>query len=206
MPYIGMRPPLPSHLLSRTRTTATLRSSTPSRIRPRRNNHTSSTSPEPVKPTNPPHNQTSPNPASNKTTTTPPPPDAGTPATTPSTAAPPSPATAPAGSGSGSRTLRQVIVQGPLGNLGRAYSRVQARRPYATQLWSSVIVYLCGDLSAQYFFPPGGGKPVQQGQEEGGCEGGEEGQGEGKGGGYDPWRTLRHLTVGATSSIPSYNW
>ncbi|THD00508.1 hypothetical protein EYZ11_000072 [Aspergillus tanneri] len=25
-------------------------------------------------------------------------------------------------------------------------------------------------------------------------------------GGYDPWRTLRHLTVGAGSSIPAYNW
>ncbi|KAL4996617.1 exonuclease V [Aspergillus recurvatus] len=25
-------------------------------------------------------------------------------------------------------------------------------------------------------------------------------------GGYDPWRTMRHLTVGIGSSIPSYNW
>lgn len=80
------------------------------------------------------------------------------------------------------RTLREFILNSPLGRLGRAYTRIQNRRPYATQLCSSVVVYLCGDLTAQAWFPSG---PEAE---------------------YDPWRTARHLTVGAGSSIPSYNW
>ena len=51
------------------------------------------------------------------------------------------------------RSLRHIIADGPLGRLGRSYSRIQERRPYTTQLWSSIIVYLCGDLSAQLLFP-----------------------------------------------------
>lgn len=93
------------------------------------------------------------------------------------------------------RSLREVIYAGPLGRLGRAYARIQERRPYATQLCSSVVIYLCGDLSAQMLFPS---EVVRK-----------EGEGEGEiveGGGYDPWRTMRHLTVGVGSSIPSYNW
>ncbi|BCR86541.1 Mpv17/PMP22 family protein [Aspergillus chevalieri] len=90
------------------------------------------------------------------------------------------------------RSLREVIYAGPLGRLGRSYARVQERRPYATQLCSSVVVYLCGDLSAQVLFPS---EPVK-GRESENAEGG----------GYDPWRTMRHLTVGVGSSIPSYNW
>ncbi|ODM18665.1 hypothetical protein SI65_05282 [Aspergillus cristatus] len=92
------------------------------------------------------------------------------------------------------RSLREVIYAGPLGRLGRAYARVQEQRPYATQLCSSVVVYLCGDLSAQVLFPS---EPVK----------GKEGEdADAEGGGYDPWRTMRHLTVGVGSSIPSYNW
>lgn len=80
------------------------------------------------------------------------------------------------------RTLREFILNSRLGRLGRAYSRIQERRPYATQLCSTVVVYICGDLSAQLCFPS---SPEA---------------------GYDPWRTARHLTVGAGASIPSYNW
>ena len=91
------------------------------------------------------------------------------------------------------RSLREVIYAGPLGRLGRAYARIQERRPYATQLCSSVVVYLCGDLSAQVLFPS---EPVKKEGEDAVA----------KGGAYDPWRTMRHLTVGVGSSIPSYNW
>ena len=80
------------------------------------------------------------------------------------------------------RTLRGLIQAGPLGRLARAFSRTQERRPYATQLGSSFVVYLCGDLSAQIYFPS---SPDAE---------------------YDPWRTARHLACGLGSSIPSYEW
>lgn len=67
---------------------------------------------------------------------------------------------------------------GPLTQAFSAYGRAQRKRPYVSQLCSSVVIYLCGDLSAQYI-------------------GGED---------YDPLRTLRNMTIGAISSIPSYNW
>lgn len=69
---------------------------------------------------------------------------------------------------------------------------------------STIVVYLCGDLGAQLLFPPDNGSPqdVQAGdqkQEAGNNAGG-------IGGGYDPWRTVRHLTVGVGSAIPTYKW
>lgn len=105
--------------------------------------------------------------------------------------------TPPFTNGSTSRSLSQIIQAGPVGRAGRSYSRVQERRPYLTQLCSSIVVYLCGDLSAQFLFPPPS-KPTESQDEDG-----ESGQ---ETGGYDPLRTLRHLTVGIGSSIPSYNW
>ena len=67
---------------------------------------------------------------------------------------------------------------GPLTKAFSAYGRAQRNRPYATQLCSSLVIYICGDLSAQYI-------------------GGEE---------YNPWRTARNMTIGGISSIPSYKW
>jgi hypothetical protein len=98
--------------------------------------------------------------------------------------------------------FREVISAGPLGRLGRWYSRVQERKPYTTQLYSSVIIYLCGDLSAQLFFPSEAPPPAKSDQN----ESKDEDEKEGRRGGYDPWRTVRHLIVGTGSSIPSYNW
>ena len=83
------------------------------------------------------------------------------------------------------------------------YSRAQDRRPYVTQLWCSVIIYLCGDLSAQLLFADEGGKKDEQGA--GGKEE-EEGVEEKAQGGYDPLRTLRHLSIGMVASVPSYKW
>ena len=67
---------------------------------------------------------------------------------------------------------------GPVSDAFNAYGRTQKKRPWATQLASSLVIYLCGDLTAQK-------------------TGGED---------YSPWRTVRHLTVGAISSIPAYSW
>lgn len=99
-----------------------------------------------------------------------------------------------------SRGLRDVIKASPLGKFGRWYARVQERKPYTTQFWSSIVIYLCGDLSAQMLFPSEVPAPKSESTD------GNAGEGETVSAGYDPLRTLRHLCVGAGSSIPSYNW
>lgn len=85
---------------------------------------------------------------------------------------------------------------------------MQERKPYATQLYSSIVVYLCGDLSAQFFFPPEAPPPSKTEQEDTKTNPQlkNDDEKEERRSGYDPWRTVRHLIVGAGSSIPSYNW
>ena len=67
---------------------------------------------------------------------------------------------------------------GPLSSAFSGYARAQRLKPWATQLGTSLVVYLCGDLAAQYI----------DGEE------------------YDAFRTLRHLTIGATMAVPVYTW
>lgn len=74
------------------------------------------------------------------------------------------------------QTLWQHL--GPLTTAVDAYGRTQAKRPWATQLGTSLVIYLLGDMAAQKIA-------------------GED---------YDPWRTARHLTIGAMCSIPAYSW
>ena len=107
--------------------------------------------------------------------------------------------TPPFTNGSTSRSFSHILQAGPVGRFARSYSRVQDRRPYLTQICSSIVIYLCGDLTAQYLFPSEPGKPTTGNQDGDGHSGQETGW-------YDPLRTLRHLTVGIGSSIPSYNW
>lgn len=97
------------------------------------------------------------------------------------------PSSEPGGDATSGRTiptpdtiLQQPLWQrlGPLSKACNAYGRAQKRRTYATQLCTSVVMYFCGDLSAQTI-------------------GGED---------YNPWRTVRNVLIGGLSSIPSYNW
>ncbi|KAH6632428.1 hypothetical protein F5144DRAFT_593200 [Chaetomium tenue] len=67
---------------------------------------------------------------------------------------------------------------GPLTRAAQAYARAQRKRPYVTQVCTSLVIYLCSDISAQSM----GGRD------------------------YDPTRTARSLMIGSISSIPSYNW
>jgi len=67
---------------------------------------------------------------------------------------------------------------GPISSFFSWFHRTQRKRPYTVQVCSSLTVYLCGDLLAQDM-------------------GGEQ---------YDPYRTLRMLTIGAVASIPGYRW
>lgn len=105
-----------------------------------------------------------------------------------------------------SRGVRDVIMAGPVGRFGRWYARAQERKPYATQIWSSIIIYLCGDLSAQILFP----SEVPAAAKEDADVDADADENEDESGtvlaGYDPYRTLRHLCVGVGSSIPSYKW
>ncbi|KAL4779634.1 hypothetical protein BJX76DRAFT_340247 [Aspergillus varians] len=173
-------------------TLAPSRSSTTPRLRTKRYESTSPSKPNPAPKSEPP--ASSPSPSQSQPSRSP----------TPALEAPPA---VPARSGA--RSLGQIIQAGPVGRLGRSYSRLQERKPYTTQVCSSIVIYLCGDLSAQFFFPDNSSRTAQQttdsesGQGSNGDGAVEEGGG---GGGYDPWRTMRHLTVGIGSSIPSYNW
>ncbi|CCF39273.1 Mpv17/PMP22 family protein [Colletotrichum higginsianum] len=67
---------------------------------------------------------------------------------------------------------------GPLTRAAEGYARAQRKRPLTTQLVSSLVIYFCADLSAQNM----------------------------SGNDYNPERTMRSLTIGAISSIPSYKW
>ena len=67
---------------------------------------------------------------------------------------------------------------GPVKEALQSYGRVQKKRPYATQVTTAIVIYLCGDLSAQYI-------------------GGEA---------YDSKRTARNVIIGAVCSIPAYKW
>ncbi|KAL2760146.1 hypothetical protein ACRALDRAFT_1079014 [Sodiomyces alcalophilus JCM 7366] len=67
---------------------------------------------------------------------------------------------------------------GPLTRAAESYGRSQRKRPYWTQFCTTLVIYLCADISAQNM-------------------GGEE---------YTPERTGRSLIIGALASIPSYRW
>lgn len=98
----------------------------------------------------------------------------------------------------------------------RAYGRVQQRKPYITQLVSSLVIYFVGDLVAQGIAPPVETIPHSAGKGEGRNEGagsGEEEDDDDGRGWVQRWseerdwaRTGRALVIGGISSIPSYKW
>lgn len=189
-----MQTKLPSHL--------TRRATPPSRPQLHRTRHQRTKATESPNSSKDAHNPSSKNPDPQPKSSEPTgPPPAGTVAS--SAGAPTPPVTGPA-----SRSLTQIIRTGPVGRVGRSYARMQERRPYWTQLYSSIVVYLAADLSAQFLFPSGGPvQPEDEGEEVKKDNDGEEDNAvAGKGLAYDPLRTLRHLFIGVTSSIPSYNW
>ncbi|OKL64305.1 hypothetical protein UA08_00916 [Talaromyces atroroseus] len=132
----------------------------------------------------------------------------------PSTATVTSPSVGSAASAAGaaapplrSRSIWDRVKTGPIGRFGDWYTQVQLRRPYTTQLASSFIIYLAGDLSAQLFFPADV-KPTTSEESQQSAVASDEKQDDQKPvlAGYDPLRTLRHLTVGVVSAIPAFKW
>lgn len=80
----------------------------------------------------------------------------------------------------------------------RAYGRVQQRKPYLTQLVSSLVIYFVGDLVAQSIATP---EELDLAEEED-----ERGWVQQWGEDRDWARTGRALLIGGISSIPSYKW
>ncbi|KAI0469968.1 hypothetical protein GGR56DRAFT_684216 [Xylariaceae sp. FL0804] len=75
---------------------------------------------------------------------------------------------------------------GPLTRTGEAYVRAQRRRPWATQLASTLVIYFCADVSAQRINAPRAG--------------GEEHHH------HDFTRTARSLAIGGAGAVPAYEW
>lgn len=82
----------------------------------------------------------------------------------------------------------------------RAYGRVQQRKPYLTQLVSSLVIYFVGDMVAQ------GIAEKEEKQNEGMEESEERGWVQEWSEDRDWARTGRALVIGGISSIPSYKW
>ncbi|KAJ4384520.1 hypothetical protein N0V86_000119 [Didymella sp. IMI 355093] len=82
----------------------------------------------------------------------------------------------------------------------RAYGRVQQRRPYLTQLVSSLVIYFVGDLVAQSIAAPEEKDVVEEEEAE------ERGWVQQWSEDRDWARTARALVIGGISSIPSYKW
>jgi protein Mpv17 len=84
----------------------------------------------------------------------------------------------------------------------RAYGRIQQRRPYRTQLISSLVIYFVGDLVAQSIAPPATRAESQELTAEAKDRGWLQQWSEER----DWARTGRALVIGGISSIPSYKW
>ena len=67
---------------------------------------------------------------------------------------------------------------GPITDFFSWFDKTRGRRPLTVQVGTTLVTYLCGDLLAQEI----GGEP------------------------YNPFRTMRMLTIGAIASIPGYKW
>ncbi|KAJ9648864.1 hypothetical protein H2201_001944 [Coniosporium apollinis] len=82
----------------------------------------------------------------------------------------------------------------PLASPFHAYGRMQNRSPYITQLFSTLIIYFLGDLSAQSFSRPQAPASTSNSRSEGALDW------------YDPLRAVRALTIGGLAAIPGYHW
>lgn len=90
----------------------------------------------------------------------------------------------------------RLLAHSGIGPVLQGYAKIQAQRPYTTQICTSIVIWLFGDLSAQFMFPP----ESIDGENDRSLDKSQEPRE------YDPWRTARHLTVGIVASVPSYEW
>ncbi|KAI0427265.1 hypothetical protein F5Y09DRAFT_36398 [Xylaria sp. FL1042] len=92
---------------------------------------------------------------------------------------------------------------GPLMRAAEAYGRAQRARPWVTQVASTLVVYLCADLGAQWISRSGQDDITHDVKGEG--KGGD-GAAKGEGRKHDWARTARSLVIGGTAAIPGYIW
>lgn len=102
--------------------------------------------------------------------------------------------------------------------LSTAFSRIQAsslgrallwygdkqKRPYWTQFFSTVVIFLLSDFSAQLLVPWITNDTTRDDQETQSGDNTETSKGILEK--YDPVRTLRHVSIGGFVAIPSYTW
>ncbi|KAI0206367.1 hypothetical protein F4808DRAFT_117357 [Astrocystis sublimbata] len=89
---------------------------------------------------------------------------------------------------------------GPLTRAGQAYARAQRARPWATQVASALVIYLCADFGAQRMSASGqtdASDDKVSGEEQGAEKGGRK---------HDWARTARSLAIGGSAAIPGYIW
>ncbi|KAI0413618.1 hypothetical protein F5X98DRAFT_281671 [Xylaria grammica] len=94
---------------------------------------------------------------------------------------------------------------GPLTRAGEAYARAQRARPWATQVASALVVYLCADLGAQWI-SSGGHDRISDNLGEKGNSVDENDDTKDRGRKHDWARTARALAIGGTAAIPGYIW
>ncbi|KAI1189968.1 hypothetical protein F5B17DRAFT_139343 [Nemania serpens] len=84
---------------------------------------------------------------------------------------------------------------GPLTRAGQAYARAQRTRPWATQVASALVIYLCADFGAQRIGSGGTqNRPAADDDDDA------------AGRRHDWARTARSLAIGGTGAIPSFIW
>lgn len=90
----------------------------------------------------------------------------------------------------------RLLVRSGVCPILQGFAKIQAQRPYATQICTSIVIWLCGDLSAQLLSLS---EPIDS-ENDGSFDKSQDPQE------YDSWQTARHLTIGIVASIPSYEW
>ena len=84
----------------------------------------------------------------------------------------------------------------------RAYGRIQARRPYPTQIVSALVIYFAGDQIAQRLSPASVQTTKSFAREEIPDDAGLVGPRQE----YDVYRTARVLLIGGLAAVPAYEW
>ncbi|KAI1306892.1 hypothetical protein F5Y03DRAFT_131462 [Xylaria venustula] len=94
---------------------------------------------------------------------------------------------------------------GPLTRAAEAYGRTQRARPWATQIASTLVVYLCADLGAQWIARADQDE-VAANLKEKGRSATDDVDTKENAKGHDWARTARSLAIGGTAAIPGYTW
>lgn len=114
----------------------------------------------------------------------------------------------PTSTSTSSTVLSTAFSRIQASSLGRAllwYGDKQKKRPYWTQFFSTVVIFLLSDFSAQLLVPWITNDTTHDDQQK--TQSGDSTEtAKGILEKYDPVRTLRHVSIGGFVAIPSYTW